>query len=210
MSGANSTTEALDLQAQLIQILSSAGLVLRKWASNCNELTNLIQEALRLPNASLSIDDETVKTLVILWHPASDVFFFKVNSLSLEGTLTKRTLLSTIAKTFDPLGWLSPITIQSKLLLQKLWKYQLQWDEVTPPDIAIEWKTLSKGITICKNFKISRYLFLDPDNQFQLHGFSDSEKTYAADPMPTDGKLSWPTEWRKSRLCLLLPSGSGN
>ncbi|GIY61066.1 hypothetical protein CEXT_528801 [Caerostris extrusa] len=63
MSGANSTTEALDLQAQLIQMLSSAGLVLRKWASNCNELTNLIQEDLRLPNASLSIDDGTVKTL---------------------------------------------------------------------------------------------------------------------------------------------------
>ncbi|GIY50426.1 uncharacterized protein LOC103569155 [Caerostris extrusa] len=63
MSGANSTTKALDLQAQLIQMLSSAGLVLRKWASNCNELTNLIQEDLRLPNASLSIDDGTVKTL---------------------------------------------------------------------------------------------------------------------------------------------------
>ncbi|GIY33901.1 hypothetical protein CEXT_381001 [Caerostris extrusa] len=29
MSGANSTTEALDLQAQLIQMLSSAGLVLK-------------------------------------------------------------------------------------------------------------------------------------------------------------------------------------
>ncbi|GIY04556.1 reverse transcriptase [Caerostris darwini] len=84
MSGANSTTEALDLQAQLIQMLSSAGLVLRKWASNCNELTKLIQEYLRLPNASLSIDDDTVKTLGILWHPASDVFSFKVNSLSLE------------------------------------------------------------------------------------------------------------------------------
>ncbi|GIY43626.1 reverse transcriptase [Caerostris darwini] len=114
---------------------SNAGLVLRKWA--CNELTNLIQEDLRLLNVSLSIDDDTVKTLGILWHPASDVFSFKVNSLSFEGALTKRTLLSTIAKTFDPLGWLSPITIQSKLLMQKLWKYQLQWDEIVPPDIAI-------------------------------------------------------------------------
>ncbi|GIY23159.1 hypothetical protein CDAR_56001 [Caerostris darwini] len=34
------------------------------------ELTNLIQEDLRLPNASLSIDDDTVNTLGILWHPA--------------------------------------------------------------------------------------------------------------------------------------------
>ncbi|GIX74227.1 hypothetical protein CDAR_236591 [Caerostris darwini] len=119
-----------------------------------NELTNLIQEDLRLPNASLSIDDDTVKTLGILWHPASDVFSFKVNSLCLEGTLTKRTLLSTIAKPFDPLGWLSPITIQSKLLMQKLWKYQLQWDEIVPPDIANEWKTLSQDILFVKDFKI--------------------------------------------------------
>ncbi|GIY46036.1 DUF1758 domain-containing protein [Caerostris darwini] len=96
-----------------------------------NELTNLIQEDLRLPNASLSIDDDTVNTLGILWHPASDVFFFKVNPLFLEGTLTKRTILSTIAKTFYPLGWLSPITIHIKLLMQKLWKYQLQWEEIT-------------------------------------------------------------------------------
>ncbi|GIY35135.1 hypothetical protein CDAR_206901 [Caerostris darwini] len=146
-----------------------------------NELTNLIQEDLRLPNASLSIDDDTVNTLGILWHPASDVFSFKVNSLFLEGTLTKRTLLSTIAKTFDPLGWLSPITIQSKLLMQKLWKYQLQWDEIVPPDIANEWKTLSKDILFVKDFKISRYLFHDPDKEIPPDGFSDaSEKAYAA------------------------------
>ncbi|GIX67565.1 hypothetical protein CDAR_563981 [Caerostris darwini] len=64
--------------------------------------------------------------------------------------------------------------------MQKLWKYQLQWDEVVPPDIAIEWKTLSQDILFVKDFKISRHLFLDPDNQFQLHGFSDaSEKAYA-------------------------------
>ncbi|GIY71759.1 DUF1758 domain-containing protein [Caerostris darwini] len=146
-----------------------------------NELTNLIQEDLRLPNASLSIDDDTVNTLGILWHPASDVFSFKVNSLFLEGTLTKRTLLSTIAKTFDPLGWLSPIKIHSKLLMQKLWKYQLQCDEVVPPDIAIEWKALSQDILFVKDFKISRYLFHDPDKEIPPEGFSDaSEKAYAA------------------------------
>ncbi|GFX79201.1 hypothetical protein TNCV_4747851 [Trichonephila clavipes] len=64
---------------------------------------------MRLSNASLNIDnDDPVKTLGILWHPASDVFYFKITPLSFKGTSTKRTLLSTIAKTFDPLGWLCP------------------------------------------------------------------------------------------------------
>ncbi|GFS57112.1 cytochrome P450 2E1 [Trichonephila inaurata madagascariensis] len=133
-------------------------------------------------NASLNIDnDDTVKTLGILWHPASDVFYFKINPLSFEGTLTKRTLLSTIAKTFDPLGWLSPITIQYKTIMQRLWKQQLQWDERVPPDITLEWETLAKDVQLVKDIKIPRFLFVDSDNQFHLFGFSDaSEKTYAA------------------------------
>ncbi|GFU22213.1 pro-Pol polyprotein [Trichonephila clavipes] len=139
MSGDNSLSEALELQNQLTQMLSSTGFVLRKWASNCNELLNSIDSDMRLSNASLNIDN-TVKTLGILWHPASDVFYFKITPLSFEGTLTKRTLLSTIAKTFDPLGWLSPITIQYKTIMQRLWKQQLQWDERVPSDITLEWK----------------------------------------------------------------------
>ncbi|GFW73673.1 pro-Pol polyprotein [Trichonephila clavipes] len=112
MSGANSLSEALELQNQLTHVLSSNGLVLKKRVSNCNELLNSINSDMHLSNASLNIDnDDTVKTLDILWHPASDVFYFKITPLSFEGTLTKRTLLSTIAKTFDLLGWLSPITI---------------------------------------------------------------------------------------------------
>ncbi|GFX81918.1 integrase catalytic domain-containing protein [Trichonephila clavipes] len=66
MSGANSLSEALELQNQLTQMLSSAGLVLKKWTSNCNELLNSIDSDMRLPNASLNIDnDDTVKTLDI-------------------------------------------------------------------------------------------------------------------------------------------------
>ncbi|GFX69756.1 pro-Pol polyprotein [Trichonephila clavipes] len=129
MFGANSLSEALEQQNQLTQMLSSAGLVLRKWASNCNELLYSIDSDMRFSNSSLNIDDDTKKTLGILCHPASDVFYFKITPLSLEGTLTKRTLLSTIAKTFDPLGRLSPITILYKTIMQRLWKQQLQWDK---------------------------------------------------------------------------------
>ncbi|GFV91966.1 cytochrome P450 2E1 [Trichonephila clavipes] len=182
MSGANSLSEALELQNQLTQMLSSAGLVLRKWASSCNELLNSIDSDMRLSNASLNIDnDDTVNTLGILWHPASDVFYFKITPLSFEGPLTKRTLLSTIAKTFDPLGWLSPITIQYKTIMQRLWKQQLQWNERVSPDITIEWEQLAKDVQLVKDIKIPRFLFVDSDNQFHLFGFSDaSEKAYAA------------------------------
>ncbi|GFY33090.1 gag-pol protein [Trichonephila clavipes] len=182
MSRANSLSEALELQNQLTLMLSSVGLVLRKWASNCNEFLNSIDSDMCLSNTSLNIDnDDTVKTLGILWHPASDVFYFKITPLSFEGTLTKRTLLSTIAKTFDPLGWLSPTTIQYRTIMQRMWKQQLQWDERVPPDITLEWEQLAKVVQLVKDIKIPRFLFVDSDNQFHLFGFSDaSEEACAA------------------------------
>ncbi|XP_035220181.1 uncharacterized protein LOC118193235 [Stegodyphus dumicola] len=129
---------------------------------------------------SSSDNDDTIKTLGILWHPASDMFLFKVNS-SYPEVLTKRTLLSIIAKTFDPLGWLAPITVRYKLIMQRLWKHQLQWDEKVPPDIECEWKQLTEDMLSIKSIKISRFLLVESDNQFQLHGFCDaSEKAYAA------------------------------
>ncbi|GFU90647.1 pro-Pol polyprotein [Trichonephila clavipes] len=179
MSGANLLSEALELQNQMTQMFSSVTLVLRKWASNCNELLNSIYSDMRLSNAFLNIDnDDTVKTLGILRHPpASDVFYFKITPLSFEGTLTKRTLLSTIVKTIDLLGWLSPITIQYKTIMQRMWKQQLQWDERVPPDITLEWEQLAKDVQLVKEIKIPRFLFIDSYNQFQLFVFSDvSEK----------------------------------
>ncbi|GFY62164.1 gag-pol protein [Trichonephila inaurata madagascariensis] len=138
---------------------------------------------MRLSKASLNIDNDdiVIKTLGIQWHPASDVFYFKITPLSFEGTLTKKTLLSTIAKTFDPLGWLSPITIQYKTITQRLWKQQLQREERVPPDITLESEQLAKDVQLVKDIKIPRFLFVDSDNQFHLFGFSDASlKSYAA------------------------------
>ncbi|GFU95959.1 hypothetical protein TNCV_253101 [Trichonephila clavipes] len=39
-------------------MLSSVGLLLRKWASNYNELLNSIDSDMRLSNASLNIDND--------------------------------------------------------------------------------------------------------------------------------------------------------
>ena len=45
-----------------------------------------------------------------------------------------RTVLSIIARVFDPLGILAPFVIKLKILLQNLWKYGISWDESVPSD----------------------------------------------------------------------------
>jgi len=42
---------------------------------------------------------------------------------------TKRLVLASIARTFDPAGWTAPVMVAAKILLQDIWKAELDWDE---------------------------------------------------------------------------------
>lgn len=52
---------------------------------------------------------------------------------------TKRSLLSEIAKLFDPLGWSAPVLISMNILLQQLWLAGLSWDNPLPNLIQTTW-----------------------------------------------------------------------
>lgn len=45
------------------------------------------------------------------------------------GQVTKRTVLSQTARLFDPLGWLAPVTIAAKIMVQTAWFQRREWDE---------------------------------------------------------------------------------
>ena len=45
-------------------------------------------------------------------------------------------MLSDIAQTFDPLGWLTPVIVSLKCLMKKAWIAKLDWDQKLPGDPA--------------------------------------------------------------------------
>ena len=53
--------------------------------------------------------------------------------------MTKRLLVSDVAKTFDVLGWYSPTIIKAKILLQMLWLERIGWDDSVLEAILQEW-----------------------------------------------------------------------
>ena len=63
------------------------------------------------------------------WSVDGDYFSFDFTINQHKNPVNKRQVLSSIAKFFDPLGWLAPVVITGKIFLQKLWLGKVHWDD---------------------------------------------------------------------------------
>lgn len=83
------------------------------------------------------------KALRLRWNTRTDnlVFMIELDSLKLksETLYTKRELAFLAARIFDPIGLISPFTVRSKLLLQKLWAQGIGWDDEIPVETSNKW-----------------------------------------------------------------------
>ncbi|GBL76653.1 hypothetical protein AVEN_97347-1 [Araneus ventricosus] len=179
VSGAPDLETARRLQSQLRDALQSCGMTLHKWSSNTTELLN--SSLSTDVEHSFSVDtDLSVKTLGISWKPFQDLFVFKV-SISIKPSYTKRKVLSLIARLYDPLGFLGPVSTRAKVLLQRLWQQRLDWDDVLPNPIADEWKEFVTTMKCIEKVKIIRFILTDTWLRIVLQGFADaSEAAYGA------------------------------
>ena len=74
LTGANTVEEAKQLKNELVQLLSAAGMELRKWASNKPQVFNESDH----PNTEKVIQtNKDPKTLGLLWNPESDQLKYK-------------------------------------------------------------------------------------------------------------------------------------
>lgn len=179
-SGAPSVREAIELKNQLISLLGCAQLELRKWSSNSQSVLNTLPvDHCQKPKLfSDESDKSTLKILGVQYDPVSDNFSYSHSPIE-DGECTKRSILSSIARIFDPLGWLTPCILKAKLLLQDLWRLNLSWDEPVPRDVAVEWQTFIADLHNLNLIQIPRRIIPSQSKAFQLIGFCDgSTKAY--------------------------------
>ncbi|XP_062557164.1 uncharacterized protein LOC134222028 [Armigeres subalbatus] len=139
LKSVNSLEEAVQLSQDLIEVLSTAGLTLRKWSSNSRELLDHIPPYLRDERSCLDLElsNPTVKTLGIKWEPRSDIFRFTVPQWNPATEITKRIILSDFAKLFDPLGLVGPSLVPSKVFLQDLRRTKCSWNDILPEELQV-------------------------------------------------------------------------
>lgn len=185
-TGSDSIESTIKIRDHTIGALQSAGFKLHKWASNAPELLASISGEQQEVNETLVLNDhETIKTLGMHWRPAADCFCYKINfEIDVEReSWTKRSVLSTIAKLFDPLGLINPVIVSAKIFMKRLWSFNLDWDEQIPCELKREWIQMLTGLSALNELQISRWLHFSAATakRVELHVFCDgSSHAYAA------------------------------
>ncbi|XP_055603757.1 uncharacterized protein LOC129751989 [Uranotaenia lowii] len=184
MTGTDDPEEGAQLVSAVNTLTNSAGFILRKYCSNSPEILSKIPPELRDERTTLELDSSTatVKTLGLLWEPSSDSFKFAVPVWNSDACVTKRSVLSDIARVFDPLGLIGPVVVQAKIFLQQIWKHKSDWDDPLPDDMKIFWEEYRRNLIALESFSVPRWTgYLNILTSVELHGFCDaSEAAYGA------------------------------
>lgn len=180
LTGANSIKQARDIVEKVLQVLKSAGFILRKWISNEAAVLQDIPIDDQNPNVMNFKCSAQTKILGLGWQAHQDMLVYAIKELP-PPKVSKRQILSEVTQIFDPLGLLSPCFISAKILLQKLWVLKLSWDETLPADLHTNWILFRKQLKDLNQIKIPRHVICNGYSELELHGFADaSQNAYGA------------------------------
>ncbi|KAG5678622.1 hypothetical protein PVAND_008279 [Polypedilum vanderplanki] len=191
LSSEGSVEDAIRVASQAIEILKSINWDLIGFQSNSLELLralpdNHVKQEL-IPLLSDESEITTTKVLGCSWDPKSDCFVYQFDKSVFVKLVTecnhrptKRDQCSTVAKLFDVLGLVAPFTIRGRILLQRSWRKQLDWDEKISEEDAEDWFNWIKLTEQIIKLKIPRQYCninrLSECDNIELHVFADAGK----------------------------------
>ena len=122
LSGHSSEADIINYYHNSRSILPEACFNLRAWVTNSPQLRAITQQEKSAISSNV---------LGLLWNPISNELSLTLKKPTVTDNppITKRELLQESSKLFDPIGIMIPVTIQAKILIQKIWTYHIEWDE---------------------------------------------------------------------------------
>ena len=189
--------EAIQLAAELPPLHAKCGMKICKFECNDVEVMKTIPKELHSTKVDLeketgSIFDPT-KVLGIIWDANTDNFKFKSKFAKIEEFFdqqkitdfegwTKSLILRFSATVYDPLGLISPFTVRSRKILQRLWQEKLCWTDLIPASYEAQWCVwLDELLNDAQKLEIPRSFYFGKGKTYSLHVFVDaSTEAYAA------------------------------
>ena len=177
-----STSEAKELICKTKEMCRREGFNLHKFTSNKKEVIKAIpveDRAKGIKELNLEKDELPMeRALGVGWCIESDAFKFRI--VMQDRPLTRRGILSTVSSVYDPLGFLAPLMLKGKGLLQDLCRGKVEWDDPIPENVRSRWLKWRDELHHLENFSVRRCF--KPEGfgtvmSTQLHHFSDASTT---------------------------------
>ncbi|XP_063404523.1 uncharacterized protein LOC134687988 [Mytilus trossulus] len=162
-------------------LLENGKLKLHKIASNSEKVMNAFNPdelAKELKTLDLNKDELPIQhSLGMSWDLQQDSFTYKLSNE--EKPITRRGVLSSINSLFDPLGFISPVILQGRILMRDIIAETTDWDLPLSNDIQQKWIEWRDSLRPIEQFSIRRTFV---ESSFcssldkQLHIFSDASE----------------------------------
>ena len=148
LKSVSTVPNAIQLTKASQAICSKACLRLHKIASNKKEVLEAFpvdDHSKEIKELNLAVDPLPVeRALGVMWCAESDSFRFRIELH--DRPLTRRGVLSTIGSIYDPNGYLAPVTLRGKQILQQMCKDKLDWDSPVPEYLHPQWEKWRREI----------------------------------------------------------------
>ena len=170
---------ALDLIPKLRKMCAAGGFKLTKFVSNDREVIASIPKEERANGIkNIDLDQSRLpieRALGISWNIENDQIEFRITLR--DQPLTRRGILATISSVYDPLGFVGPLLLTGRKILQQISTDKQSWDEPLPRELRMSWEKWRTDLRYLQDFKIDRSLkpeSFDNIKTAQLHHFSDA------------------------------------
>ena len=170
--------DAVSLVKGVKSLCAKGGFNLTKFVSNGRKVMEAIPEkdrAKEIKGTDLSKDKLPIeRALGVHWCVESDTFKFRIQLK--DQPCTRRGMLSTICSIYDPLGFIAPVVLVGKKILQDICNVT-DWDEAVPEEIRMRWEKWRGELPLLEELSIAR-CFKPPEFgktvSVQLHSMSDA------------------------------------
>ena len=157
-----------DSQAELVShnicldnVMNQASMPLQEWVSNNEYFNILYQLAVPITQNVLVVGEKLI--LKESWR------------------FTKCNILSLVSSVFDPLGWVSPLTVCGKIFLQTLWKEKMDWDQTLNTEKVKVILEILIDLQKVDEFSIPRHI-LHEHSELQVFADTSSRAMYTCKP----------------------------
>ena len=155
--------DAISVVQSVKDVLKTGGFELTKFVSNSEVLMSSISQEDRADELDVMFQDSkyTHAVLGVRWEVKSDALKFVVPEFKESESPNCRSLLSAVAKVYDPLGVVSPVVLPLRVILQQ--KCTFSWDH-TDEDVIKAWEAFCEVMQLV----VSLSRFQDVSNQVRF------------------------------------------